>query len=155
MKTRRLMWIAILALPVVVLVAILGVVMSSWRRPELGLVDGRLRPCPDSPNCVCSCETDDQHGIEPLTGGDGGMDQLRQALASMPGTRVITDEGDYLRAECTTPLLRYVDDIEFLQDAEEGVIHVRSASRVGHSDLDANRSRVEEIRQRLTQPPAA
>lgn len=79
------------------------------------------------------------------------MEQLRQVLASKQGIVVIADEGDYIRAECTSRLMRYIDDIEFLNDAEAGVIHVRSASRVGHSDLGANRNRVEEIRRRLAE----
>ncbi len=150
MKARRAMWIVILGLPVVVLVAIAGLVVASWRRPELGAVDGRLRPCPDSPNCVCSFDNDEPHGIEPLPGGEDAIGQLRQALSIMPGVEIIADDGEYLHAECTTPRLRYVDDIEFLRDAEADVIHVRSASRVGRSDLGANRTRVEHIRQLMT-----
>ncbi|MCA9075431.1 MAG: DUF1499 domain-containing protein [Planctomycetaceae bacterium] len=145
------MWVSLLSLLIVALFVIGGVVVASWRRPELGPVDGNLRTCPDSPNCVCSYETDKQHGIEPLSGGEDSMEQLRQVLASKQGIVVIADEGDYIRAECTSRLMRYIDDIEFLNDAEAGVIHVRSASRVGHSDLGANRNRVEEIRRRLAE----
>lgn len=151
MRTRRVMWIGILGLPIVAFIAIAGIVISSWKRPELGPIDGQLRDCPDSPNCVCSYEKDEQHAIEPLPGGEGAMEQLRQVLTSMSGVDVIADERDYVRAECTSRLMRYVDDIEFLRDEEAGVIHVRSASRVGHSDLGANRDRVEEIRRRLAE----
>ena len=153
MKARRVMSIALVGLPIVALIAMGGIVISSWKRPELGPVEGQLRSCPDSPNCVCSYETDEQHGIEPLPGREGALEQLRRVLASMPRIDVIADDGDYLRAECTSPLMRYVDDIEFLRDAEAGAIHVRSASRVGHSDLGANRDRVEEIRRRLAEEP--
>ncbi len=83
------------------------------------------------------------------------MDRLKQVLNEIPGVQLVTDDGDYLRAECTTPLLNFVDDIEFLHDQKAGVIHVRSASRVGRSDLDANRKRVEEIRKRLAEQSSA
>jgi hypothetical protein len=56
----------------------------------------------------------------------------------------------YARYEFATPLLRDVDDVEFLLDAGERVIHVRSASRVGHADLGANRNRIERIREQFS-----
>jgi uncharacterized protein (DUF1499 family) len=118
----------------------------------VGLQNGRLRPCPDSPNCVCSFDTDDEHAIAPVDTGDdppATFQRLRRLLQSMSRVRIVTDEPTYLHAEFTTPLLRFVDDAEFLLDAEAGVIHVRSASRVGHSDLGANRKRVEQLRERL------
>ncbi len=139
----------LIAVVAVVLLLVVGAVLASWRRPELGPVDGKLRPCPDSPNCVCSCEGDGGHHIAPLAADDSTWDRLKDVLAVMEHVSIVTEDGHYLRAECVTPLLRFVDDIEFLEAAEEGVIHVRSASRVGHSDLGTNRARVEEIRRRL------
>lgn len=143
-----MLWIAI-AFGVFVL-ATATTVLLSWRRPELGLVDGRLRPCPDSPNCVCSHARDERHAVEPFsTSGRGEpLDRLKQVMADDPGTTLVEERDGYLRYECVTSLLRYVDDLEFLLDGTEGVIHVRSASRVGRSDLGANRRRVAEIRQR-------
>lgn len=139
----------VIAVVAVGLVMVIGTVLASWRRPKLGLADGKLRPCPDSPNCVCSCDSDAAHHIAPLAADDGTLHRLKDVLADMENVTVIAEDGNYLRAECVTPLLRFVDDLEFLDSAADGVIHVRSASRIGHSDLGANRTRVEEIRRRL------
>lgn len=121
--------------------------LPSWRRPELGLVKGQLRSCPASPNCVCSEGETDEHAIEPLRfsgSPDAAWSRLIAVIESTPNAQIITQENDYLRAEFVTPLMRYVDDVEFRLTPE--AIHVRSASRVGRSDLGANRQRVESLR---------
>jgi len=71
---------------------------------------------------------------------------LLQVISNLPRTEVITSEGDYIHATFTSQIMGYIDDVEFLIDADAGVVHVRSASRLGHSDLGVNRARVEEIR---------
>jgi uncharacterized protein (DUF1499 family) len=114
-----------------------------------GLEDGKLRPCPESPNCVTSLSTDPVHGIAPLTyAGDAeeGMRLLKAAMTHMPRTRIVTEEGRYLHVEFTTRLMRFVDDVEFLIHEDGGRIDVRSASRVGQGDMGTNRKRVENIR---------
>ncbi|GDY18926.1 hypothetical protein LBMAG56_02710 [Verrucomicrobiota bacterium] len=115
----------------------------------VGLHDGRLTPCPSSPNCVCSQDADAAHAIAPLafrgTAADA-MRVLKQVLAGQPRVRVISETPNYLHAEFRTPLCRFVDDVEFLVMESEHVIHVRSASRVGYSDLGTNRRRVEALR---------
>lgn len=155
MKVRRTVLMSLLGVPIIVLIVIGVLVLASWRRPELGLVDGRLRPCPGSPNCVCSLASDDEHRIDPLPANGSMLERLRQVLNEMPGVQIIEDDENYLRAECSSSLLRFVDDMEFLYDSEAGVIQVRSASRIGHSDLGANRKRVDAVRQRLAKEPSA
>ena len=71
---------------------------------------------------------------------------LRSIVEQLPGVRVVETEPDYFRAEFTSRILRFVDDLEFLLDPEAQVIHVRSASRTGYWDFGANRKRVEQIR---------
>lgn len=118
-------------------------------RPPVGLVDGRLRPCPPSPNCVCSQDPDAGHAIAPFRfagPGPAAWDHLQQVIRTLPRTRITEVNDHYLRVEFTTAILRFVDDVEFLLDAPGEVIHVRSASRVGYSDLGANRKRVESLR---------
>ena len=56
---------------------------------------------------------------------------------------------DYLYAEYSSALFGFVDDVEFYFPPETHIIHVRSASRLGHSDLGVNRKRIEAIRARL------
>jgi uncharacterized protein (DUF1499 family) len=121
------------------------------QRPEnLGVNDGRLGPCPSSPNCVCSQDGGEQHAIEPITfdgDADAAWARLKRVLAEQPRTKIVVESEGYLHAESASLVFRFVDDVEFLLDRERGLIHVRSASRVGRSDLGVNRQRVEQIRQ--------
>ena len=117
----------------------------------VGLVEGRLRPCPSSPNCACSQDEEAGHHIEPLRFSGSpreAWDRLHALIEKLPRARVVSRDDRYLHVEFTTLLLRFVDDAEFLLDETTSVIHVRSASRIGHSDLGANRKRIEAIRQR-------
>ncbi|MDX1968214.1 MAG: DUF1499 domain-containing protein [Planctomycetaceae bacterium] len=127
-----------------------AILSASARRPgNLGVVDGRLADCPPSPNCVCTQAAAASHQAQPIpfTGSAAeAADRLRAVLSRQPRTAIITDRGDYLHAEATSLLFRYVDDVEFFIDADKQVIHFRSASRVGHSDLDVNRGRMQAIR---------
>jgi uncharacterized protein (DUF1499 family) len=109
--------------------------------------DGTLRSCPDSPNCVTSFASDSRHGIEPLA---ADLDAIRALIEELNNADIVQSDGNYLRAEFTTRIIGFVDDVEFLHRPEEGVTHVRSASRVGYSDLGANRQRIERLRQRLS-----
>ncbi|MGB0127832.1 MAG: DUF1499 domain-containing protein [Rhodocyclaceae bacterium] len=110
---------------------------------------GYLAPCPDKPNCVNSFATDTRHAIAPLPylgSGSAAMARLRAIVVPMPRTTIVVDRPDYLHVAFRSRVFRFVDDVEFLLDASEGVIHVRSASRLGHGDFGVNRDRVETIR---------
>ncbi len=128
--------------------------MFSWKRPEnLGVKDGRLAPPKSTPNCVSSQAgpADEEHYIAPMAfKGDAGaaMAAVRGAVESMRGASIIRQEGGYLYAEFRTKLMRFVDDVEFLFDAKAGLIHVRSASRLGRRDFGVNRARAEALRKR-------
>lgn len=118
------------------------------KRPKnLGVTNGRLADGPNKPNWVCSQTARSGHQIEPLPlQGEpaAAMQKLQAMLEAMPRTALIKADDDYLYFEFSTPLMGYVDDVEFYCDGE--VIHLRSASRLGYSDLNANRKRVEAIR---------
>jgi len=141
------------------LIALLSVVAagllsacSGTRPANLGMQDdGRLAPCPDKPNCVSSlAPADDQrHYIAPLNADDNAWLRLNLLLTQTPRMEIIQKEGNYLRAEATTRVMGFVDDLEFLYHPEQSTIHVRSASRLGHSDLGANRRRLESLRSDL------
>lgn len=143
---------------VVVLVAGIGFVrlFGAGRPPYLGLRNGQLAACPDSPNCVCSQATDALHQIAPIPfqgASDAGMSAIEAAVMSLPRTTIVTksvSEG-YLHAEARSHVFGFVDDVEFWFDEANHVIHVRSASRVGYSDLGVNRARVELLTQSLMQ----
>jgi uncharacterized protein (DUF1499 family) len=121
------------------------------RPANLGVSEGKLAACPTSPNCVSSQAPDDGHRVAPLTYtgpvGDA-MKKLTAIVRSLPRTAVVTDTGTYLHVEFTSALFRFTDDVEFLADDAAKVIHVRSASRLGYSDLGVNRKRIETIRKR-------
>lgn len=110
-----------------------------------------LDPCPPSPNCVCSQEdpSDAEHYIEPIPyagPADAALDAIAQAIEAAPRTQ-ITGRGDNrIDSIFTSLIFRFKDDVSFLVDPTEGRIHCRSASRVGHSDLGANRKRIESLR---------
>jgi len=136
----------LLLLPAVLLVGCQGT-----RPANLGARDGRLLPCPSTPNCVSSQATDEEHRVAPLAYSgalDEAMNRLKEIVRSLPRTAVITDTGAYLHVEFTSALFRFVDDVEFLADNGAKVIHVRSASRLGTSDMGVNRKRIELIRKR-------
>lgn len=127
--------------------------MFTGKRPSnLGVRDGKLAPCPSTPNCVCSQSEDAEHKIEPLTYKSTpqvAFSQLKQAIESQPRTKIITQSPNYLYAEFTSAIMKFVDDVEFYLDEDAKVIHVRSASRLGQSDLGVNRKRIETIRAKL------
>lgn len=113
-----------------------------------------LAPCPDKPNCVCSEARDPRHAIAPLElRGDPGdaWTAIRALIAELPRTRIISSDEGYLHAEFRTRLFRFVDDLELLLDTDAAQVAVRSASRVGHSDLGTNRKRVETLRGMLAE----
>lgn len=115
----------------------------------MNVATASLPPCPDSPNCVSSQATNAAQQVDPIEfvlPPQQALARLKQILAAMPRTRIVKEEGGYLHAEVRSFLFRFVDDIEFLVDTEQSLIHVRSASRTGHSDFGVNRRRVEHVR---------
>ena len=144
------MWIAVLLVPLLLIVG-LALLSATARRPEtLGVRDGRLAPCPDSPNCVSTHTDREDSRMEPIPiVGDpaDAHSRLRAVLSAMPRVRIVTADANYLHAEFASALFRFVDDVEFFVDREQGVIHFRSASRVGKSDLGVNRQRMQAIAQ--------
>ncbi|MBE9031270.1 DUF1499 domain-containing protein [filamentous cyanobacterium LEGE 11480] len=121
------------------------------RPTNLGVNEGRLAACPATPNCVSSQAKDD-HQIAPLAyvgSGPETMAKIKQAIVELPGSEIITDSGNYIYAEFTSSLLGFVDDVEFYCDDAVGAVQVRSAARLGESDLGVNAKRVAEIRAML------
>lgn len=120
--------------------------------PDLGINNGKLTPCPNTPNCVNSQAVDKSQYIQPIRYAgtlQGARVRLLQILGSQSRTKILTAQENYIRAEFVSKLFRFVDDVEFYFPEEksgEKVIHIRSASRIGYSDLGANRKRIERIR---------
>ncbi|QQE67536.1 hypothetical protein GFS31_42490 (plasmid) [Leptolyngbya sp. BL0902] len=117
--------------------------------PELGLQDGRLLPCPVTPNCVVSQGADPDHAIAPMAytrSREEAREILIKVLGVVPRTEMVTQQENYVRVKSTSRLLGFVDDAEFYFPADEPVIHVRASARLGESDLGVNRRRLEQIR---------
>jgi len=142
------MKIIIVAVVVLLVVGVLGLFYLGYKSGEgepSGLVDGELAACPSSPNCVSSENSAPQgQRVDPLP--LTVWDQIPAAISDMGGT-VIQQERDYIAAEFRSSIFRFTDDVEFR--LAENAVHVRSASRVGHSDMGANRKRVDALRKRL------
>lgn len=137
--------------------AILLTLISSFMLPGatwaassgLGVDNGHLIYCPASNNCVVSQNADPKHAIDPITyhvDRNAAREILLKVLTVVPRTEVIEQTDDYIHALSKSRIFKFVDDVEFYFPANESVIHLRSASRVGESDLGVNRRRMEQIR---------
>lgn len=153
------------ALIVIALVVITGLVagqlglLKGAPPTDLGVHDGKLKPPSQTPNSVSSQAPlypdhpkRDYADIAPLPlkgEPEAMLDRIATIIEGMEGGKVIKREPGYLYAQFTTRLMKYVDDVEFWFDPDAKVIHVRSASRLGSSDLGVNRKRIESIREKL------
>ena len=140
----------LIVLAAVVILILISLAQKSHTPPKLGLKEGRFEPCRYSSNCVNSMARDES-AITPI-GVDG--DALR-TWSLMPGLITamggqIEQKGDhYLWATFRSRWLGFVDDVELSLDEDNKAIHVRSSSRVGRSDFQVNRKRVEQLRERV------
>ncbi len=154
-KSKRKLIFAFITLTLFFLT--IGLLSCMSTKPEnLGITNNQLHPCPNKPNCVCSFSSPEnsQNAIPPykFTGSTAAtLLILKQVLSELPRTKIITESENYLHVECTSFLFRFVDDLEILLDDQQKLIHFRSASRVGYSDLGVNRQRVELIKEKLSQ----
>lgn len=136
-----------------VALGIIGAAFTYWRAhtipaPE-GVGNGDLAPCPDTPNCVSSQATDNEHGVDPLSYTGSVADAREQLLAvlnGMPRSEIVTQTDTYIHAVFRSATMGFPDDTEFVFDTDANVIHVRSAARMGAGDMGVNRNRVQAIR---------
>ena len=127
--------------------------ISQTQPDNLGVIDGKLTPLAPNPNGVSSQSLDAAHFIEPLRpppGAVASMARLKKALRQLPRGTILQETDRYLHLEFRSPVFRFVDDAEFL--LEDHVIQVRSAARVGRSDLGVNRKRIEALRAGFNKP---
>ena len=127
-------------------------VSCSGTVPELGISDGKLKSCPEKPNCVTSYENspDKDHFIDPfkLVGNkENSYSKILKILENEGNCKIIKKDQNYIRSEFTSSIMRFVDDVEFLFPSDgSDTIHVRSSSRIGRRDFGVNRKRIEMIR---------
>ena len=75
---------------------------------------------------------------------------LKDWITQQEDWQVIIDDESFIQAVVSTSLMKFKDDIQLLYLAESDLIHVRSSSRLGLSDLGANANRVEKLRSLLS-----
>lgn len=151
--------ISLLVVMLIVLAAFFLLGKSSQNRKTPGLVDGGLARCPARPNCVCSeFPGDADHYVEPLAlprdPEEFETDWIRAVISDMGGI-VQNVDNNHVAATFSSDVFRFVDDFEVRADFENGVLHLRSASRVGYGDAGVNRRRVEAFREKYLAGPGA
>ena len=111
----------------------------------------QLKPCPQSPNCVATQTDQADKKMSPLSfSGDPtqAQEKLKTMILGLGRTALISEEPGYLHFTFKTWPIPFIDDVEFLFVNEQQLIHFRSASRVGYSDLGANRKRMKKVSDR-------
>ena len=139
----------------VIFAALIMVGCTAARPSNLGVVAGKLSPCPSAPHCVSTQASDPDHRVAPAaysTGRDDARKRLISIIRSMPRETVVTETSDYIHAEFPTRIVEIfgcADDLEVYLDDREKLVHFRSASRIRYYDFGANRSRVETLREKF------
>ena len=137
-----------IAAPVAVLPGLKGV-FTGTPPTDIGIYNEQLSDCPTSPNCVSSGASDDEHYIAPIdytAEQDAVRDKLVAIIQNQPRTEIIEQTDDYILVEFTSRLMGFVDDAEFYFLPDDKTIAMRSAARLGESDLGVNRRRLEQFR---------
>ncbi|MGB1142026.1 MAG: DUF1499 domain-containing protein [Halioglobus sp.] len=119
---------------------------SAPKKPATG---SALPPCGSLPNCVNSENGQGNQGIDPIPASMQQWQSLKAWLGSQDNWTITSDDGSFVQAVATTPVMRFRDDVQLRFDEEAGLIHVRSSSRLGIGDMGANRSRVEGLRDQV------
>ena len=144
-------------LSVLLLLSLLALFSCSSTKPKgLGIEEGQFKPCPESPNCVSTQAdtSDDEHYMAPIEyreDRENARKKLMAVIDNMPRTEITINREDYMHVTFTTLVFRFVDDVEFYFPPDEDVVHFRSASRVGYSDMGANARRMKKVKEKFLQ----
>lgn len=143
----------LILVPLLAIAGLYFLSLTSAKPDNLGVVDGQLAKCPASPNCVSTQDPEKTMPAIPYIGNaDQTLDKIKSTIESnCVRASLCSQSPGYIHYEFTSLLFRFVDDVEFFADDNTRLVHFRSASRVGHSDLGANRNRMKKICERLNQ----
>ena len=149
-RVMNTLFIIVVALIVLIFAYFFVLGQISKRGNPPGLMGDQLAKCSSKPNCVCSEYSEDQlHYIPPINiagiHSEVAHARIREVMQSLGG-KLQTDDKHYLAFTFSSALFGFVDDVEVRIDADKNAMHIRSASRVGYSDIGANRKRVEAIK---------
>jgi uncharacterized protein (DUF1499 family) len=144
---KKLLFIAI-AVAIIVIIAFIILSFISKKGQALGLKNGQLQTCLSPKNCVIS-ETIDGASptVEPLAftiDKATFLAKAKTAVQSIGGT-IITSDENYIAATFSSAVFGFIDDLE-LRICDDNLLHFRSSSRVGRSDLGANKYRIDELK---------
>lgn len=140
---------SIIVTGIILLVIVLAIKRNSTVPSILGVKEGKLAPLPPSPNAVSSQTRQADRYVQPFPyagNREQTKDLVKKAAADFGGARILVERPDYLHMVFTIPVIPFHDDVEFFFSDSEGLVHYRSASRVGYSDLGVNRKRYERLR---------
>ena len=134
----------------ITLAALIVLSMTATAPENLGIRGGRFAPLSDRPNGISTMAERDPQKMDPVRWDQGDpMPEVEQIMNSLPRTRLIESGPGYLRYEVRSLIFRFIDDVEIYHDSEQDLVHFRSASRVGYSDLGVNRNRLERLSEQL------
>lgn len=119
---------------------------------SFGMNKGRLAPCRDKPNCVCT-DHENGHYMKPFPLSGDSIDVFSQAYQVLEGCQLVESRDNYQRLECRTSFFGFIDDVELFHDTDHDLLRFRSAARLGYSDLGVNRKRMESLLRWLENRP--
>ncbi|WP_394240258.1 DUF1499 domain-containing protein [Vibrio astriarenae] len=130
------------------LIAVMAFTLTACSQGVEQMSDRTASPCGDKPNCVSTIDKREKHSIAPYTlKADTTIDDIESIALTLAGAKTAEKEGNYLRIECTSKIMRFIDDLELKIEGNNLV--VRSESRTGYSDFGVNRKRADELRSKL------
>lgn len=128
------------------------VVKNNIAPSNIGVNNGKLAELGSKPNGVSTQTSKSEKFVEPLKfigNLKESKEKVKEAVNNYGGAKIIKESDDYIYYVFTTGTMRYKDDVEFWFDEENKLIHFRSESRVGYSDMGLNKKRFDEIKRNL------
>lgn len=145
----KILLIILLTIVISILIYFIYLGLKSQSGTAPGLVDSKLTACSNKPNCICTEYPNQKlHYSNAINYNELNISKITQAIQSTGGI-VSIHKDNYIAATYTSTLFKYVDDFELRFDTANKLIHIRSASRVGHSDMGANLKRIEKFKAAL------
>jgi uncharacterized protein (DUF1499 family) len=148
---KKILVILLIIAALFVLLNLVVLLLARFNTPKtvsLGISRGRFVPDPETPNFVSSMTDNEAFRVDALeydTNADAAQVMAVKALKELPGTTIIEESPGYIHAISKTTVFRFIDDVE-LYFPKGRVIHFRSASRVGKSDMGVNRKRYNKFK---------
>lgn len=143
------MKIFFIIIAIVTLLIIFMFIKNNNMPRNIGVNKGSLAPMPNKPNAVSSQTDIMEKRVEPLKfigDSDNSKKLIIESINQFKNMKIIKNEKNYLYVVFATDKMKYKDDVEFYFDEDKKIIHFRSASRVGYSDMGVNKKRYEEIK---------